>query len=187
MRFFPYNENDPFNGILFNSKDEFHVDHSTENVNANRIPYLYDKNPNSYSCLKPNEYNYYQFIFHHEKIKITGYSIQSYKLTNHYVYPKQWVLSAFDGKDWFNISTVADSKLTKNSMNKKFETDKFGPFSEIKFTQIGDPYTDNNEELFLCMSEIEFYGSIGFYNLNHMTCLTNRNNALLTYLFIFLI
>ena len=81
MRFFPYLKDEEFNGILHNSQDEFNVTHSKENFNDDRIKYLYDNNPHTHSCLAQNEYNYYHFKFLHYNVKITSYSIQSYRFS----------------------------------------------------------------------------------------------------------
>ena len=163
MKFFPYSEGDEFNGILYNSQQEFEVLHTIENYNDNRIQYLYDKDPQTFSCLARKEYNYYHFKFLRYNVKLTSYSIQNYQHMNEsWSFPKTWVLSGFDGKNWINISTVADSKFENINEIRTYKTDIVKPFKDIKITQTGDSYSYPGYELLFCIANIEFHGYIGF-------------------------
>ena len=171
MKFYPFKDDNPLDGILFNEAGSFNINSTGDRESEERINNLWNKDATSFSCLKEIKYPYFMFDFKGNTIKIEKYSIQTYKTDNankHYC--KTWVLSGYDGNKWRNISTILESNLNGPSMIGSFDTDIEGPFTHIKITQIGKPYLFGGTEEFFCLGDIEFFGSFGKHSLRPLTC-----------------
>ena len=166
MVHYPLDTNNPFVGILNQNQNAFEIKTTGENINEDRVEYLYDNNNNSYSCLSIKSFNAYTFSFSSFQVKVTNYALQTYlfDVDSRIQFPKQWVLSGFDGKKWINVSTVADSKLATKGAIGTFSTDIVKPFSKLKITQIGPGYGATGFEELFCIANIEFHGFTGFFN-----------------------
>ena len=161
MVYYPLIADNPFVGI----------NTTGENIREERVTNLYDNNKDTYSCLSIKSWNAYTFSFTSFQVKVTSYALQTYLYSNwvSIQFPKQWVLSGFDGKKWTNISTVVDSKLSTKGVIGTFSTDIVKPFSKLKITQIGPGYGADGYQELLCIANIEFHGYTGFFS-NEITC-----------------
>lgn len=156
-------KNNLFQGILYNNKEKYLIQQSSDNVNINRTNNIVDDNSASYSCTKNESFSYFNFTFYGKNtVRVTSYSIRSYDINKTTAsYPRSWVLSGYDGKSWINISTVVESNL--NSFNKTgtYRTYSSHAFSALKLTQIREAY--NYVHNYFCFSEFELFGSFGFH------------------------
>ena len=168
---YPFDEQEPLDGILFHESDKFDVTSTGDHQDESRVKNLWDKNSESYSCLTGISFPYFLFDFRDNQVKINKYSIQSYSppaISRQYC--KTWVLSGFDGHRWMNISIVLESKLDQPSMVGSFDVEFFGPFSKLKITQIGEPYYENTNGPLFCIGDIEFFGAFGKFNKVQCSC-----------------
>ena len=128
-------------------------------------------------------YSYYIFEFNNSKsVKINKYLIKTYN-TPDKDFPRSWVVSGFNGKKWINISTVIESSLNSGDTTKSFDVDIVQPFYKIKITQIRETYSNRNH---FCMSNIEFFGSIGFHRFGCNTTYRKKHFSLNVFVIILL-
>ena len=155
-------EDHPFQGILFNQKENYEINISKENYDAKRPPNLVDNNPRTYSCTSDAPYPYYIFTFKNNlKVKVNKYAVRSHNVDGNN--PKQWVLSGYKGNKWINLSTVVESNLKENNASRTFEVDNIEPVSKIKITGIGFSYYPSGQRYNLCMADFELFGLISHF------------------------
>ena len=155
--FLPNTDGD-LNGIIENHAIEFEHFASSDSQNTHR---LFDRDVGTVWCSSNSQWSFFQLNFSHFGVLLTNYTFQVGDWETDYLYPKEWVVSGFDGFSWHNISTITESGMNSPLRAKTFSTPETNIyFSSIKIMQTGrNYYSSINYQL--CLVEFDIFGIIG--------------------------
>ena len=167
-------------GVLRRYTSSFDLTNSSHNSN-DFVSYILDNSTNKYWCSASIEWQYFTISFKTFYFNLKSYAVQtgSWNLATS-EYPKEWVVSGFDGKEWHNISTVAVSDMHKNNYAKRFSTDSNKYFKQFRVTGTGPSYGGH---YYFCINNFDMFGKISYRYIRDI-CTSKTKSHLMVSLFL---
>ena len=185
MNILPVSNGD-LNGIITRKIINYEVVVSSTHVGSYFIEGLFDRDSSKWWCSKNDPWSFIQLNFNFFGILLTNYTVKAGPWIPDSNYPKQWIVSGFDGEVWENISTVTESNVNVSNKVQTFQSEKTNVFfSSIRFTMTNRTYY-SIEQYHFCVDELELFGFIGkanhilfdFSSSNQCSCMYISNYLL---------
>ena len=143
-------------GLIYQNKIKYQY-FASSTYETTDAAYLFDNNVETHFCSNFLENQFIQIDFLDSTIKLNYYTFRVGEYGNDY--PISWLVTAFNGNNWINLSYVSNSELNANAQIKVFEiTNNNNQYiSSIRFTM-----TDVNSHgnYAFCLADLDLFGDI---------------------------